>query len=56
MENAIQKAKHQITEIRKQQRVEYEAYSAVNETVSEPELQTISEEPEDAMDEEKAGR
>ena len=46
MEDAIQKTKHEIAEIRKQQRVQFEAYLAVNETVSGSEMPTIAEEQE----------
>ena len=46
MEDAIQKSKHEIAEIRKQQRIQFEAYLAVNGTVSGSEMPTISEEQE----------
>ena len=49
MEDAIKKTNHQVAEIRRQQRIHFEAYLAVNETVSERELPTISEKPEDAL-------
>ena len=44
MEDAIQKANHEIADIRKQQRVQFEAYLAITETASE--LPTISEKQE----------
>ena len=44
MEDAIQKAKHQIADIRKQQKVQFEAYLAIDETASG--LPTISEKQE----------
>lgn len=46
MEDAIQKTKHQIAQIRVEQRVQFDAYLAISETVSESELPTISEEQE----------
>lgn len=46
MEDAIQKTKHQIAEIKRQAKVQFEAYLAVYETVSESEGRTISEEQE----------
>lgn len=46
MEDAIQKTKHQIAQIRVEQRVQFDAYFAISETASESELPTISEEQE----------
>ena len=47
MEDAIKETKHQIAEIRKQQRVQFEAYLAVSETMSESDMSTIYEEEEE---------
>ena len=46
MKDAIRKTKQQIAEIRKEQRVQFEAYLAINEMVSGSGLPTIPEEQE----------
>ena len=46
MEDAIEKIKHEIAQIRIEQRVQFEAYLAVRETVSRSKLPTIPEEQE----------